>query len=324
MNSLVFSSLLLFSGLSASVGAQQPLLADDFEDDVIGAEWSIGLTLGAWVFVEESRGSLRATGSLLTQGPSGSYFLSQQILPHVGAFQLDVPLDWTADPFGGVISTSSVFVRLVASDQSTIAAWELNDSSQSGGGDLEFGGTFQVQSIPNLPIDGEGMVRLQRSAADELSFTYSGPLGPETGTLGFDGRPVTGVEVSFGHSGFGSPPFTEIALQSLTLGDTLTPFLVVSELQPGLPGTLTMLDASPFLPVAFAYSVTGGGPTPTIFGELALSSPIRSIPPVFSDLSGAAQVSLPIPFQASGRQVWFHGIDLVTGELSNPATATVL
>jgi len=79
MNSLVFSSLLLFTGLTASLGAQQPLLTDDFEDDVIGPEWSIGLTLGAWVFVEESGGSLRATGSLLTQAPTGSYFLSQQI-----------------------------------------------------------------------------------------------------------------------------------------------------------------------------------------------------------------------------------------------------
>jgi len=324
MNSLVFSSLLLFTGLTASLGAQQPLLADDFEDDVIGAEWSIGLTLGALVFVEETGGSLRATGSLLTQGPSGSYFLSQQILPHAGAFQLDVPLDWNADPFAGVLSTSSVFVRLVAGDQTTIAAWELNDSSQSGGGDLEFGGTVQAQTIPNLPIDGEGLVRLRRSAAGELSFSYSGPLGPETGTLGFDARPVTGVEISFGHSGFGSPPFTEIALQSLTLEDTLTPFLVTSELQAGLPGTLTMLDATPFLPVAFAYSVTGAGPTPTIFGDLALSSPIRALPPVFSDLSGMAQASLPIPFQASGRQVWFHGIDIVTGELSNPVTTTVL
>lgn len=299
-------------------------MADDFEDDVIGAEWSIGLTLGALVFVEESGGSLRATGSLLTQASNGSYFLSQQILPHSGAFQLNVPLDWNADPFAGGLSTSSVFVRLVAGDQTTIAAWERNDSSQSGGGDLEFSGAYQVQTIPNLPMDGAGLVRLRRSAAGELSFSYSGPLGPETGTLGLDARPVTGVEISFSHSGFGSPPFTEIALSSLTLEDTLSPMLVISELQPGLLGTLTMLDATPFLPVAFAYSVTGDGPTPTIFGDLALSSPIRVLPPVFSDLSGMAQATLPIPLQASGRQIWFHGIDLVTGELSNPATTIAL
>ncbi|MHC4823593.1 MAG: hypothetical protein ACYTEP_06205 [Planctomycetota bacterium] len=312
--------------LSTPAFAQdQPLIAvmDDFEDGVIDPAWSIGLTLGAIVEVQETQGVLRASGSLLTQSEHGSFSLTRSFPSMGGPFQLDIPLAWSPDvndPFGG---TSSVTVDLIGANQLPVASWALDDSNPSGGGQMQIVGPTIAYLIPNLELQGRVYMRIRREANDHLDFTMLGSQGPRTGHLGFLPSEITGLRVTFRHDGVGSPPFTTLELDSVLLTDALTPLLDVSTLVAGSPGTLTLFDVTPLRSSRIALSLAGPGPTLTPFGLADLSAPITVLPGVFADASGQASVSFTLPASAAGHQVWFQGLDPADGTFTQAVTTVV-
>lgn len=66
----------------------------------------------------------------------------------------------------------------------------------------------------------------------------------------------------------------------------------------------------------------GAGPTNTPYGPASLSPPIHSFLPVAST-AGAASTSGAVPASASGLPIWFQGLDLLSGQLSNSLALTI-
>ncbi len=92
----------------------------------------------------------------------------------------------------------------------------------------------------------------------------------------------------------------------------------------GVGVTLTVTGATPSSPVALAYSLTGPGPTATIYGMVDLSPPIISIPPITADAAGTATKDTFVPMAALGIMIYSQGVDLTTGTLSNSLAQLVL
>ncbi|MGB0952779.1 MAG: hypothetical protein ACPG31_06120 [Planctomycetota bacterium] len=328
MNGKIFLTCaagLLLSTTAAAQTQRPPFTAvfDDFEDGVIDSAWTVGITLGALINVEETQGVLRADGSLLTQSQNGSFQLSRTFSPMSGAFQLDVPLRWAPDaqdPLGG---TSSVTMELLDVHEQPIASWAVDDSNALGAGEIQVVGPTIAHLIPLQDLQGEGFLRLHRTANGTLRFTYLGDGGPRTGMLGFVPQEVGGMRITFRHSGFGSPPFTTLELESVLLSNDLSPLLHVSPLVAGQSGTLTLYDGTPLLLMGFAYSTTGAGPIVTPFGIAELSLPISMLPTVAADATGQATLDMTVPASASGRDVWIQGLDFATGVLTPGVKTTI-
>ncbi|MHC4836662.1 MAG: hypothetical protein ACYTF3_00530 [Planctomycetota bacterium] len=317
-------TLLLTALLAAPLAAQgRPVVVDGFDDDMIGTEWTVRMTVGAFIDVSEDAGELRATGSLLTQSRNGAFFLTQDFTPFTGAFQLDVPLRWEADPRFGPLSTSSVAVRLLAGDRSELARLAYDDDSFSDGGRLEFVGPSIGTAFPAQVDVGQAQLRLRRDGTGGLSWSLLQDGDALSGTLGALPAEVAAIEVRFEHEGFGSPPFTTIALDGLRLDTALTPLLAVEELVAGQPATMTVVDATPFQPVKFLYSTTGDGPTQTILGPLSLDDPIGSLPLTTAGPGGTAALPLLVPGGAGGRSIWFQAVDLASQTTTNGVAAIV-
>lgn len=328
MNGTIFFTCLagLLLGTSAPAQTQRPpftAVFDDFEDGVIDTSWAVGLTLGALVHVEETQGVLRADGSLLTQSQNGAFSMTRTFSPMAGAFQLDVPLHWAPDPQNPLGGTSNVTVELMDIHEQPLTSWALDDSNAQGAGELQIVGPTIAHLIPLQSLEGDGFLRLHRTANGTLRFTYLGDSGPRTGMLGFVPAEVAGLRITFRHSGFGSPPFTRIELASILLTNAITPLIDVSPLTAGQTGTITIHSATPFLLSGLAYSSTGAGPTLTPFGIVELSRPILVLPGVVADSTGQASLSLSIPSQASGRNLWIQGLDFATGALTPGVKATI-
>ncbi len=95
------------------------------------------------------------------------------------------------------------------------------------------------------------------------------------------------------------------------------PTIAVSNLVAGQTGTFTVSNASPNGPIIAGYSLLGGGPTPSAFGDILLSPPWTRLPAITTDAAGAASLSGPVPPPLSGTPVWFHALDVLSGTLTN-------
>jgi hypothetical protein len=74
------------------------------------------------------------------------------------------------------------------------------------------------------------------------------------------------------------------------------------------------------------YSLTGNGPTQTMFGAAALSPPILQLPSQTVDPNGEVHFTSPIPASAAGLTVYTQAAEMTgpgSGILSNPVTVTV-
>ncbi|RMH02563.1 MAG: hypothetical protein D6702_08370 [Planctomycetota bacterium] len=97
---------------------------------------------------------------------------------------------------------------------------------------------------------------------------------------------------------------------SITSAGPTGPFLSVSNLVAGGVATIQVVNATPGGVVRHGYSLTGGGPVSTPYGDLLLSPPFTELPPMTANASGVASMSAPVPPQASGVAVWLHAFDL--------------
>ena len=85
-------------------------------------------------------------------------------------------------------------------------------------------------------------------------------------------------------------------------------------------GQHAVLDCTDFTPggvIYASYSLFGGGPTPTPWGDAALTRPVVIVPPFLADANGAASQTLFVPPIGSGYPIWIQALDWTAGELSN-------
>ena len=101
------------------------------------------------------------------------------------------------------------------------------------------------------------------------------------------------------------------------------PVLTVSNLVGGSAASLGATNCTPGGIVRFAYSVFGGGPTPTFFGTALLTQPFTVLPAVIATTSGQASYSIAVPAAAVGRAVWFQTLDLGLAAFSNGVQQTI-
>ncbi|MDP6940659.1 MAG: FG-GAP and VCBS repeat-containing protein [Planctomycetota bacterium] len=82
--------------------------------------------------------------------------------------------------------------------------------------------------------------------------------------------------------------------------------LSVTNFAAGANANISIDGASPGDKIYLGYSLTGGGPTSTVFGDVALSSPIQLMGIFTANNSGQVQHSASIPANAIGLNVWMH------------------
>jgi hypothetical protein len=95
------------------------------------------------------------------------------------------------------------------------------------------------------------------------------------------------------------------------------PVLSVTNLVAGQITTIAIDYASPNGFVRHGYSMAGGGPTTTPFGDLLLSPPFKELPMIQTDAAGSGSLQAPVPPAASGVTVWLHALDMASLTFSN-------
>lgn len=96
-----------------------------------------------------------------------------------------------------------------------------------------------------------------------------------------------------------------------------SPTLSVSGLVAGGSATLTASQCTPGGTVRWGYSLAGGGPVGTPFGNLLLSPPYTELPAKTTDPAGSASFSGPVPPGTTGISIWLHAFDLSSLTFTN-------
>jgi len=86
---------------------------------------------------------------------------------------------------------------------------------------------------------------------------------------------------------------------------------------------VTVTGATPYQPVAFAWSEAGGGPVNCSYGILSLSHPINVAPTIWADGWGVAVNDRYIPPQYAGRDIWLQAYDVASAQLTNGLHAVI-
>ena len=95
------------------------------------------------------------------------------------------------------------------------------------------------------------------------------------------------------------------------------PALQVSNLLSGATATIDASHCFPGGKVIIGYSLAGGGPVSTPYGDLLLSLPYVLRPALTASSLGSASLDVRIPPGTSSTMVWLHALDVATGRLSN-------
>jgi hypothetical protein len=104
------------------------------------------------------------------------------------------------------------------------------------------------------------------------------------------------------------------ALDSYTLTTTdQSPVLSTTPLIGGQYSFLTVSQITPGNAVYIAYSLTGGGPTSSIYGDILLDSGFAHLAHGTGDIFGLYTVTDLVPTQLSGTSVWFQALELTGG-----------
>lgn len=105
------------------------------------------------------------------------------------------------------------------------------------------------------------------------------------------------------------------------------PSASISSMIAGEYGTFEMSNLAPDTGGYFALSVAGLGSTPTIYGDLALASPVFVIPPspLSPDAAGTVSLTITMPPNGLGRTVFVQGIELdgLAARMTEPISGVV-
>jgi len=102
------------------------------------------------------------------------------------------------------------------------------------------------------------------------------------------------------------------------------PIYTTTTLTGGQSGTFSLADASPFGTVLLGYSLTGAGPTATVYGAVDMSPPINVLATLTADINGSAQMTVNVPPNASGLTLYTQALDLASASLSNSLAIQIL
>lgn len=107
--------------------------------------------------------------------------------------------------------------------------------------------------------------------------------------------------------------------------DTLAngPLLTISDLTAGGSALLAGKHLTPGAATLVAFSLFGGGPLPTPWGEMLLTPPFVPFASLTADGLGFDSLSVPVPPTSSGAKVWLQAFDLGAIKLSNGVAETI-
>jgi len=117
-------------------------------------------------------------------------------------------------------------------------------------------------------------------------------------------------------------PETDMALKLEEPG-AAGPVLSVSNLVAGSVCTIQVDNATPGGTVRHGYSLYGGGPTTTPYGDLLLTAPYVELPAMTAGATGTASLSLPVPAGTAGVPVWMHAMDLGSLSFTNGVALSI-
>ncbi len=101
------------------------------------------------------------------------------------------------------------------------------------------------------------------------------------------------------------------------------PALSVSGLVAGGVATISVDNCTPGGAVRHAYSLFGGGPTTTPFGDLLLSPPYKELPVISVGATGSGSFQAPVPSGTTGVAVWMHAFDLGSLTFTNGVATNI-
>ncbi|MDP6940520.1 MAG: choice-of-anchor J domain-containing protein [Planctomycetota bacterium] len=108
----------------------------------------------------------------------------------------------------------------------------------------------------------------------------------------------------------------------LGAGGPPPPTLSVNSLTAGATANVSIDYATPNNVAYFVWSVAGGGPISTPFGQGMVSPPFTVIP-LTTDGAGHAGMSQNVPPGTTGMSVWFHGADAGSASMLNALALTI-
>jgi len=149
-------------------------------------------------------------------------------------------------------------------------------------------------STGNDPVNGEDHVMIYGTGGtwNDLHDTHTSPWFPN----------ICGVVE------IGGPPGPALAVNNLVAGGVVT---------------IAVSNATSMGTVRHGYSLYGGGPVTTPYGDLLLSPPYTEFPAMVADANGDASLSVPVPAGTTGVSVWFHAIDLGSLTFTNGVAAVI-
>ncbi len=100
-------------------------------------------------------------------------------------------------------------------------------------------------------------------------------------------------------------------------------YLAINNLVSGGTVSIQIFFGTPNGQAYLAYSLTGGGPMPTIFGDAMLTPPV-SVIPLSLNSQGQTTLNQAVPVGLAGMPVWFHAVDVSRGMFSNPLALQIL
>jgi hypothetical protein len=173
-----------------------------------------------------------------------------------------------------------------------------------------------VTSIPGTSIDIENTIvtRIDFLAGDDRVQVWANP-GTDFPTTVADIDQLM-PDIKFNEIKFssGSGFLTGVQFDNFHI-DTpaFAPVYNIANLVAGSTATLTVTGAAAGATVVMAYSLTGAGPTPTVYGDVDMSLPINQLSPVVADATGTAALSKFIPVAALGRTIYSQAVELIAG-----------
>ncbi len=101
------------------------------------------------------------------------------------------------------------------------------------------------------------------------------------------------------------------------------PALEVRNLVAGATATIAVTNATPGTPVRHGFSVFGGGPVSTPYGDLLLTPPYTELPAMVADAAGAASYTGSVPVGTTGVLIWFHAMDMASLTFTNGVSQVI-
>lgn len=318
-------SAFLTLALASAPAAQAPAVSDDFNDGVLGAQWTpIFNSLQFWN-VYEGNGHFNFEGLTAPFGANQEQFIIEAGLasPIAGAFALDFRLLWeeiVGLPAGEGVTWTHVVLR--DSGMGEIARFGYEDVNLLGGGDLVFQVGLNRVTLPQAGA-GDATVSVIRDAAGMIHYATTGSGGPASGTVGLGAGAVAFLQVMVEHSTPCGPcgPFLEPARWDFVeFGEPTGPNLVRSGTCPG-PVMLTVSGATANGTVIVLHGAAGSTTKPS--GVCAGTTVAINNPAVgttrTANGSGTVSLTVNLPAGACGRTV--QGVDVGS---CTPTNAIVL